>query len=111
MQVDISGQCFANFGLLNIPGVLICNDRNPLTALEMAGFALWVISYVIESLADTQKLQFIKEKTEAKVKGAVCNIGLWRYSRHPNYFGEWMVWNSLNLMSLQSIMNLQISLW
>lgn len=111
MQFDIVGQCFANFGLLIIPGVLICNDRNPLTALEMTGFALWVISFVIESVADTQKAAFIKAKTEAKVKGAVCNVGLWRYSRHPNYFGEWMVWNSLCLMSVQSVLNLGVPIW
>ena len=35
-------------------------------------------------------------------RGAVCDVGLWQYCRHPNYFGEWMVWNSLALASLPS---------
>jgi steroid 5-alpha reductase family enzyme len=33
-------------------------------------------------------------------------VGLWRYSRHPNYFGEWMVWNGLILMALPSLVSL-----
>merc|ERR1712130_505523 len=39
-----------------------------------------------------------------KVKDAVCEVGLWRYSRHPNYFCEWMVWCSLALSSLPSLL-------
>ena len=35
-------------------------------------------------------------------RGAVCDVGLWQYCRHPNYFGEWMVWNSLALASIPS---------
>jgi len=35
-------------------------------------------------------------------KNQVCNVGLWRYSRHPNYFAEWMVWNGLIIASIPS---------
>jgi steroid 5-alpha reductase family enzyme len=36
----------------------------------------------------------------------VCDIGLWKYSRHPNYFAEWMVWNSLIIASIPSYIGL-----
>jgi steroid 5-alpha reductase family enzyme len=35
-------------------------------------------------------------------KNQVCNVGLWRYSRHPNYFAEWMVWNGVIIASIPS---------
>ena len=35
-------------------------------------------------------------------KGGTCEVGLWRYCRHPNYFGEWCVWNSLVIATLPS---------
>lgn len=89
--------------------MLVCNDRNPLTGLEIAGFVCWVLFYYMETSADSQKMAFIVKKAKAKVKGAVCNIGWWRYSRHPNYFGEWMIWNSLCLFASQSVLNLNVT--
>jgi len=77
MQVEIFGQSFSVYALLTIPGILICNDTNPTTTLEIIGVCMWVSSYVIENVADKQKFMFIRQKAEAKVKGAVCNIGLW----------------------------------
>ena len=35
-------------------------------------------------------------------KNQVCNVGLWKYSRHPNYFAEWMVWNGVIIASIPS---------
>ena len=35
-------------------------------------------------------------------KNKVCNVGLWKYTRHPNYFAEWMVWNGLIIASIPS---------
>ena len=49
-------------------------------------------------------------KAKAKERNVVCNVGLWKYSRHPNYFGEWMVWNSLIVMAIPSIQALKITL-
>merc|ERR1711939_880023 len=75
-----------------------------MTLLEKLGFVMWVCSYLFESIADHQKLQFIIEKVKKEGdRTAVCNVGLWQYSRHPNYFGEWMVWVSLSLASLPSL--------
>ena len=47
--------------------------------------------------ADYQKTRFT-----AAVRGRTCNIGLWRYSRHPNYFFQWMQWNALIVAALPS---------
>jgi len=79
-----------------------------MSVFEMAGFGLWVGSYLFESIADHQKMGFVIAKAKAGDKKAVCNVGLWRYSRHPNYFGEWMVWNSLILICLPSLFSLKI---
>merc|ERR1711939_861684 len=82
-----------------------------MTLLEKLGFVMWVCSYLFESIADHQKLQFIIEKVKKEGdRTAVCNVGLWKYSRHPNYFGEWMVWNSLIVMSLSSVHNLGLTM-
>ena len=45
---------------------------------------------------------FSRQCKKAGTRGGVCDIGLWQYCRHPNYFGEWMVWNSLVLASVPS---------
>jgi steroid 5-alpha reductase family enzyme len=42
-------------------------------------------------------------------KNQVCNVGLWRYSRHPNYFAEWLVWTALVVASVPSWLALRTS--
>merc|ERR1712227_515069 len=53
-----------------------------------------------------QKRKFAVNCKKNGISKAVCNVGLWQYSRHPNYFGEWMVWNSLVITSLPSLLSL-----
>ena len=93
MQREILVQCVANTGLLVLPLMLqtIPYLAGPLTAPERAGWILWLASYAFEHTADLQKKSFIADCKRKKERGAVCEVGLWRYSRHPNYFGEWMV--------------------
>ncbi len=57
--------------------------------LEWAGVAVWAVGLLGESTADRQLARF---KADPRHKGRVCNVGLWRYSRHPNYFFEWVIW-------------------
>jgi steroid 5-alpha reductase family enzyme len=54
-----------------------------------AGIAIWLISVAGESLADAQLARF---RARAENRGRTCQEGLWRYSRHPNYFFEWLHW-------------------
>jgi steroid 5-alpha reductase family enzyme len=60
-----------------------------LTLLDVLGFLIWTIGIVIESFADLQLKQFLSDPAN---KGNIMNQKLWKYSRHPNYFGETLIW-------------------
>ena len=102
---EIMIQCLANISFLAIPALLQYNNsKESLSVLEIMGYSLWMFFFIIEHLADLQKQRFlIKYRLENKRK-QVCNVGLWRYSRHPNYFAEWMVWNALICSSVPSLL-------
>jgi len=55
----------------------------------IAGAAIWLVGLAIEAVSDAQKSAF---KGTEKNRGRFISSGLWRYSRHPNYFGEMLVW-------------------
>lgn len=61
--------------------------------LDLVGLMIWVIGFIFEAVGDAQLARFIRTKENA---GKVLDTGLWRYSRHPNYFGEvtqwWGIW-------------------
>jgi steroid 5-alpha reductase family enzyme len=62
------------------------SDRNPsIEARDIIGWIMWVIGLSVEAIADQQKLAF---KNSPSNRGKWCNVGLWSYTRHPNYFGE-----------------------
>ncbi len=106
-QVEVLAQGFANASFLSFPAFIIAaNPASSISPVEILGFAVACGALVFESVADFQKVAFIS-KTKAKgLRNRVCDVGLWRYSRHPNYFGEWMVWNGLILMALPSLVSL-----
>jgi steroid 5-alpha reductase family enzyme len=67
--------------------------------LTWLGAGLWLVGFVVESVADRQLAAFIKDKSN---KGKVLDTGLWRYSRHPNYFGELLQWWAIGLIAAQT---------
>lgn len=71
-----------NFGYYN----LFLND---LGFINYLGLFLWLFGIIFESIADMQLKQFL---ASSENKGKIMMSGVWRYSRHPNYFGEIMVW-------------------
>jgi steroid 5-alpha reductase family enzyme len=75
------------------------NPRPALHPLEIAGALLWLLALTGEALADRQLAAF---KRDPSNRGQVCATGLWRYSRHPNYFFEWLVWVAFFLFALAS---------
>jgi steroid 5-alpha reductase family enzyme len=63
----------------------------------VGGIAVWLAGLLIEAIADAQKSAF---KTNEVNRGRFIRTGLWRYSRHPNYFGEILVWWGLFLYAV-----------
>lgn len=86
--------------VLSIPFALVMNDPDvQLSVFEITGVVIWIIAVVGESTADAQLKSF---KSDPKNKGKVCDRGLWYYSRHPNYFFEWLIWVSFFVFALGS---------
>jgi steroid 5-alpha reductase family enzyme len=74
--------------LCSLPG-LAAMRGGPVDGWVAAGVAVWLVAVAGESLADAQLGAF---RADPANRGGVCQVGLWRYSRHPNYFFEWLHW-------------------
>jgi steroid 5-alpha reductase family enzyme len=74
------------------PFLLLANNPAPINAMSITGVLLWAISFIGLNLADYQLALF--KNQPGRTRKDVCNTGLWRYSRHPNYFFEWLLWCS-----------------
>ncbi len=86
--------------VLGLGFLLIARNPTPaLHPLEFAGAALWLLAVTGEALADAQLAAF---QRNAANRGRVCDSGLWRYSRHPNYFFEWLTWVAYAVFALAS---------
>ena len=79
---------------------LIENMSSFHVAFMFIGFFFWVLGFVIEILADNQKKIFRKNPVN---KGKFINSGLWAWSRHPNYFGEIILWFGISIIALPSM--------
>jgi steroid 5-alpha reductase family enzyme len=71
--------------------------QQPLGLVGIAGIAVWCAGFAIEAIADHQKAQFRKDPAN---KGQFIRSGLWAWSRHPNYFGEIVIWSGMALLAL-----------
>lgn len=70
---------------------------NPSFLIVLLGFIIWLIGFIFESVGDAQMLAF---KRDPANQGKVMNKGLWKYTRHPNYFGESAMWWGIFVLSL-----------
>jgi steroid 5-alpha reductase family enzyme len=75
------------------------NPTPTLSPLELAAAALWIAGFAGETTADRQLQRF---KKNPENRGHTCQTGLWRYSRHPNYFFEWTMWVAYGLFAAAS---------
>lgn len=86
--------------LLSTPFLIASlNPQSGISPLEWAGVAVWAIAIAGEAVADWQLKQF---RSRPENKGKICQAGLWNYSRHPNYFFEWLVWVGFFLFAWDS---------
>ena len=69
------------------------------TWLDGLGLVVWAVGFFFESVADWQLAKF---KGDPRNKGKVMDRGLWAYSRHPNYFGEFLIWWGFFLITLST---------
>ncbi|MGB4704775.1 MAG: DUF1295 domain-containing protein [Candidatus Saccharicenans sp.] len=82
------------------PALLVLNSRTKqLNFLIFMGLVIWLTGFIFEALADAQLRQF---KKNPENRGRIITTGLWKYSRHPNYFGEALMWWGIFLMALSA---------
>ena len=72
-------------------------SHSGMSALVVTGAGLWAVGFIIEVVADQQKRRFRRQPGN---RDAFIQHGLWRYSRHPNYFGEILLWTGIALAAL-----------
>jgi steroid 5-alpha reductase family enzyme len=74
----------------SVPALLaVVNGDERFSPFELAAAGLWIVAFTGEVTADRQLERF---KSDSANRGHTCQQGLWYYSRHPNYFFEWLMW-------------------
>lgn len=84
--------------VLSVPFLLVARHAaSAVHPLEIVGAAVWAVGIVGEAIADRQLDRF---RSRPENRGRTCRTGLWRYSRHPNYFFEWVIWCGFAFVAL-----------
>jgi steroid 5-alpha reductase family enzyme len=81
--------------------VLAATSGGPATVgwTDLVGAALWLAGFAVEVVGDAQLRDFLRRREDPK---ALMTSGLWRYSRHPNYFGEALLWWGIGVVALSA---------
>jgi steroid 5-alpha reductase family enzyme len=86
--------------LLGLSMMLAAHNPAPFPrALDVAGIVVLIIAVAGEGIADEQLRRFKKNPAN---RGRVCDVGLWGWSRHPNYFFEWFGWVAYPLLAIDT---------
>lgn len=97
--IFFQAQAMSNI-FLAIPFFIIAlNKSESMTMLEYVGAGMWFLCIIGEGVSDRQLKNF---RNNPANKGKVCEDGLWNYSRHPNYFFQFMIWVSVFIFALSS---------
>jgi steroid 5-alpha reductase family enzyme len=112
-QIQIFLKIFILQGLLTgiiilpaLAGMTRLNDFRKPTVISYIFVILWLIGFLLESLADFQLAEFIEEKNKSKI----CVEGLWSICRHPNYLGELIMWWSIYLIVVTAYPDLWLTI-
>lgn len=73
-------------------------DTGGIGFLSLIGLLVWIVGFIFEAVGDSQLDAFLKQPEN---KGKIMRFGLWKYSRHPNYFGEVTMWWGIFLILLE----------
>ena len=76
---------------------ILSAEQTAVGVIYVMGAVMWVAGFVIEVMADQQKSRFRADPANA---GRFINVGLWARSRHPNYFGEILLWAGIAVMAI-----------
>jgi steroid 5-alpha reductase family enzyme len=85
--------------VISLPLAGAIGSEAPLGVLDVIGVVLWAVGLSFEAVGDWQLARF---KRDAANAGRVMDRGLWRYTRHPNYFGDFCVWWGYYLVALSA---------
>jgi steroid 5-alpha reductase family enzyme len=84
--------------ILAVPFLLVSMNERPFPGfLDVLAIIVFATGWIGEAVADRQLRAFKADPTN---RGKTCRAGLWRYSRHPNYFFEWLMWCAYGVMAL-----------
>ena len=79
--------------------IIMSSKEKAIGWLDVLGIAVWCAGFLFEALGDLQLDRFVKNPSN---RGRILDTGLWRYSRHPNYFGEATLWWGIGVIALSS---------
>jgi len=85
--------------IIALPLVYTLSQAAEINLIYGAGVFLWLIGFIFEAVGDAQLAAFKRNNSK---EGAVMDKGLWRYTRHPNYFGECCLWWGYYLIALSA---------
>ncbi len=90
--------------IILIPSLIFLGSETKISIPLWIGFGIWFIGLLIETFSDLQKYKF---NNNPKNKNKWISTGLWKYSRHPNYFGEILCWIGIYLFVFSSLNTIQ----
>ena len=90
--------------IVNVLTMIINNSDSVTDLFFIIGFTIVIIGFIIEVVADMQKRKF---RANISNKGQFINSGLWSISRHPNYFGEMMIWVGMSFVTIPILIGWQ----
>jgi steroid 5-alpha reductase family enzyme len=88
---------WVTFTLATALAVITSATRKDLGLFALIGFLIWILGFAIEVVSDSQKSRF---RADPENEGRFINTGLWARSRHPNYFGEIVLWIGVAIIAL-----------